>query len=160
MLSGASPLLCSRPTRQCLLLAHWGNICWVGRSLWSGVHRGLMAGWLSLSESLGRETSQRGIISNGGVCLWKSACGPYPNGHREQSRALSDHSLHSKASQEGKGIVWDCAHNKSAFKVRVKDISNDGAMRWGLIKNVIYYSFLSYELSLIVYLWHEKDRKK
>lgn len=36
-----------------------------------------------------------------GVCV----CGPYPNGHGEQSRALSNHSLLSKAGQEGKGIV-------------------------------------------------------
>lgn len=66
------------------------------------------------------------------VCL--CVRGPYPNGHGEQSRALSNHSWLSKAGQEGKGIVWDCFHNKSAFKVRVKDISSDGAMRWELIK--------------------------
>lgn len=39
------------------------------------------------------------------VCVCVGACerGPYPSGHGEQSRALSNHSLLSKASQEGKG---------------------------------------------------------
>lgn len=72
------------------------------------------------------------------VCVCVGSCerGPFPSGHREQSRALSNHSLLSKPGQEGKGIVEDCAHNKSAFKVRVKDIFSNDAMRWVLIKNV------------------------
>lgn len=42
-----------------------------------------------------------------GACVFVRVCvyGTYPNGHGEQSRALSNHSLLSKAGQEGKGIV-------------------------------------------------------
>lgn len=42
-----------------------------------------------------------------GACMFTGvcACGPCPNGHGEQSRALSNHSSLSKAGQEGKGLV-------------------------------------------------------
>lgn len=42
-----------------------------------------------------------------GACVFVGVCvrGPYPNGHGEQSGALSNHSLLSKAGQEGKRVV-------------------------------------------------------
>lgn len=41
------------------------------------------------------------------VCVCACEDGPCPSGHGEQSRALSNHSLLSKAGQEGRGSCED-----------------------------------------------------
>lgn len=151
---------CGLSSRTCwVVLVPPGSVCcWPTEATSAGLDspcgvRSIEAWWLASSRTKGAKGERphsMGLYPMV-VCVCVGACerGPYPSGHGEQSRALSNHSLLSKAGQEGKGIVWDCAHNKSAFKVRVKGIFSNDAMWCRLIKNVWFIT----ASSLMSYPW-------
>lgn len=136
---------CGLSSRTCwVVLVPPGSVCcWPTEATSAGLDgpcgaRSIEAWWLASCRTKGAKGERPHSMGLYPMvaCVCVGACerGRYPSGHGEQSRALSNHSLLSKAGQEGKGIVWGCAHNKSAFKVRVKGIFSNDALWCRLIK--------------------------
>lgn len=106
------------PMLFCAFVPPGSACCWPAEATSAGLDgpRGTQsaeARWLASrstkkKKSLGRKTSRCGTTSKGCVSLCCCLCdcarvrGPRPIGHGEQSGALGNHSILSKASQEGK----------------------------------------------------------